>query len=299
MQDTIPQPSDTRTSPVGEGAGAVALLERRVGMSADLFSRYWRDVHGVLATRIPGFTSYRQYHIDRDALYREGNAPLPMNIDGIAEVLFSQLQSGGLVSSQVAELIRADEQNVFSRAHLYSLPAGASHAWSAEPYDRNEHLVPAPGPGQQQLFLLFQNEAARPTVTELHSVLRHLLDAVPRVHVVHSHLLAAGDVSWWNTPGVDNGEGGAPFVAAVKLHVGRDFGTDDQVKAISPALQRRPVTALGRAALFGVNQRYVMVHGGEPSEIGLRGLDAFRTIGEAAAENQRSSELLRSLYRYP
>lgn len=42
----------------------IALLERKQGISRDLFSRYWRDVHGVMAARIPGFDSYVQHHVD-------------------------------------------------------------------------------------------------------------------------------------------------------------------------------------------------------------------------------------------
>jgi hypothetical protein len=288
--------------PTGEGAGAVALLQRRDGMSGDLFSRYWRDVHGVLATRIPGFTSYRQYHIERVAAYSESTVAAPMELDGIAEVLFAPTQAdAGLVDSRIADFIRADERNVFSRAYLYNLPAGASRIWSPEPYDRNEHLTAVSMPCRL-FFLLFQQAQARPLSSiqlELDGLLNDCRRAVPRMQILHSHLLAAGDTSWWDTPGVDNGRAGAPFVAAVKIETRDDDCVGDTVASLSKAIGRRAAGALGTATLYRVTRRYVMVHEGEPTEIGLRGLDAFRTIGEAQADNQRAPELLRSLYRYP
>jgi hypothetical protein len=45
------------------GVTTIALLERKPSLSRPLFTRYWRDVHGVMAARIPGFESYTQYHV--------------------------------------------------------------------------------------------------------------------------------------------------------------------------------------------------------------------------------------------
>jgi hypothetical protein len=152
------------------------------------------------------------------------------------------------------------------------------------------------------LFLLFQKAQARPINSiqlELDGLLNDCRQAVARIQILHSHLLAAGDTSWWDTPGVDNGRAGAPFVAAVKIESKDGGSVGDAVESLSKAIRQRAADALGAAALYQVTQRYVMVHEGEPTEIGLRGLDALRTIGEARADNQRAPELLRSLYRYP
>jgi hypothetical protein len=284
-----------------EGAGAVALLQRRPGMSADLFSRYWRDVHGVLATRIPGFTSYRQYHLERQAVFIETTEAAQIGLDGIAEVLYAPVQGdAGLIDSRVAEFIRADERNVFACAYLYNLPAGASRIWSPEAYDPNEHVtVPTP---VTLLFLLFQ-AAEAPSLEAIQLGLQQVLiecrRQVPRLQILHSHLLAAGDTHWWNTPGVDNSPGGVTFAAAAKLAIARDESVDEAVQAVAQAIRRRAPGTLGAATLYRVTARFVMVHAGEPTEIGLRGLDTLRTIGEAQARNQRDPQLLRTLYRYP
>ena len=39
----------------------VALIERKPGITRSLFTRYWRDVHGVMAARIPGFETCNSF----------------------------------------------------------------------------------------------------------------------------------------------------------------------------------------------------------------------------------------------
>src|SRR5690606_18606366 len=111
----------------------VALLRRKNGMDAALFSKYWRDVHGMLATRIPGFRSYVQYHLDAaHSLAWADDAEPDRSLHGIAVVDFdSEAQRGGLARSEVAALIREDEINLFQSSLLYNLPAGADRLWQA------------------------------------------------------------------------------------------------------------------------------------------------------------------------
>lgn len=99
------------------GVTAVALIERRADISRDLFTRYWRDVHGVMAARIPGFESYVQHHVTR--IGGPDNGP---DFEGIAVVRFaSEADRAGLGNSAISAEIVRDEPNVFSRALLYNL----------------------------------------------------------------------------------------------------------------------------------------------------------------------------------
>ena len=41
---------------------AIYLIRRRPGMSYEDFHRYWREVHGAIAARIPGLRRYVQCH---------------------------------------------------------------------------------------------------------------------------------------------------------------------------------------------------------------------------------------------
>jgi uncharacterized protein (TIGR02118 family) len=61
---------------------AFVLVHRRPDLSWDDFSRYFRDVHGPLARRLPGLRHYQQHHI-RSAFFG-GEAPC----DAIAELWF-------------------------------------------------------------------------------------------------------------------------------------------------------------------------------------------------------------------
>ena len=70
---------------------AVFVLHKRPGMDLGEFRRYWRDVHGPLAARIPGIRKYVQNYAVPDPA--SGDLPC----DGIAEVWFDSpeaLQAG-------------------------------------------------------------------------------------------------------------------------------------------------------------------------------------------------------------
>ena len=41
---------------------AIYLIRRKPGMSCEDFHRYWREVHGTIAARIPGMRRYVQCH---------------------------------------------------------------------------------------------------------------------------------------------------------------------------------------------------------------------------------------------
>lgn len=100
------------------GVTTVALIERRPDITRSLFTRYWRDVHGVMAARIPGFDTYTQHHV----------TPLDPSaepFEGIAIVTYAnEADRAGLINSDVTQHIHRDEQNVFRRALLYNLGEG-------------------------------------------------------------------------------------------------------------------------------------------------------------------------------
>jgi len=66
---------------------AVFVLHKRPGMDRDEFRRYWRDVHGPIAARMPGLRKYVQNHAVPDSPY--GDPPC----DGIAELWFDSAEA--------------------------------------------------------------------------------------------------------------------------------------------------------------------------------------------------------------
>jgi uncharacterized protein (TIGR02118 family) len=235
------------------GVSTVALIERRPGISRSLFTRYWRDVHGVMAARIPGFDRYTQHHVTPlDA------ASEPF--EGVAIVTYrSESDRAGLIHSEVTQHIHRDEQNVFRRALLYNLGEGASR----------KILGNADAEGQAMFVVV---EAGQDIDADLAS-----LDDEPLY--LETYDLTGGDPAGWN----ETDTSGRVFTAL--LHgIWRDRDS-----AIASA-------AMLDGAAYLLDEQHVMVEGGKPTPVGLRGLDAVRTIEEAGAENQLSDAVVRAIY---
>lgn len=234
----------------------VALIERRPDISRSLFTRYWRDVHGVMAARIPGFDCYTQHHVtplDPDA----------EPFEGIAIVTYrAEEDRAGLIHSEVTQHIHRDEQNVFRRALLYNLGAGASQT-----------IVGHDGATGQGMFLVVEAGA------DVDAIVGALGDA-PLYLAIHD--LTGGDPSGWNQTDTS----------------GRVFRS--LIHGIWPGRADAIATAERlHAAAYLLDERHVMVEDGRPTPVGLRGLDAVRTIEEAGAENQLSDAVVRAVYGLP
>lgn len=235
------------------GVSTIALIERRPDITRSLFTRYWRDIHGVMAARIPGFDCYTQHHVTPIDVASEP-------FEGIAIVTYlSEDDRAGLIHSEVTQHIHRDEQNVFRRALLYNLGEGASHQISGS--------ADAEG---QAMFVVAE------VGHDIDADLAALGDA-PLYLAVYD--LTGGDPSGWNQTDTS----------------GRVFTTllhgiwPTRASAIAAA-------AKVNGAAYLLDERHVMVEGGKPTPVGLRGLDAVRTIEEAGADNQLSAAVVRAVY---
>lgn len=89
---------------------AIYLIRRKPGMSAEDFHRYWREVHGAIAARIPGLRRYVQCHViesDAGAAY-----------DGAAEVWFDDMEAlRRAVASPEYAAAREDEGRFIDLEH--------------------------------------------------------------------------------------------------------------------------------------------------------------------------------------
>jgi hypothetical protein len=252
------------------GVTTVALLARRMDITRDLFSRYWRDVHGVMAARIPGFQSYIQHHVTPlfDVEWRD-----PEGFEGIAVVTFAKPQDrDGLIHSPITKHIHRDERNVFRRAMLYNLEAGAStqrgNGGEADPRAR---------------FFIAVPERAALSPAELVA----MLESDGLVSLA-SHDLTSGDPSSWND--TDMSTPLRRFVALIQAE------WSDTLRAWT--CLRRCVAAMNDdLPLFSIEASYAMVEGGRPTSLGLRGLDAVRTIHEAGAVNQLEDAVVATIYK--
>jgi len=235
------------------GVTTVALIERRPDISRSLFTRYWRDVHGVMAVRIPGFDCYTQHHVTP-------LDPAAEPIEGIAIVTYrSEEDRAGLIHSEVTRHIHRDEQNVFRRALLYNLGEAASQT-----------IIGNDGAAGQAMFLVVE------AGVDVGALVAALGDTPA---YLATYDLTGGDPSGWNQTDTS----------------GRNFGSlihgiwPERAAAIA-ASDKLP------AAAYLLDERHVMVESGKPTEVGLRGLDAVRTIDEAGADNQLSDAVVRAIY---
>lgn len=62
----------------------ISLVKRKPGMSREEFCRYWKEVHGPIALKLPGLLRYVQSHT-LPSMYANGEPPF----DGAAQVWFS------------------------------------------------------------------------------------------------------------------------------------------------------------------------------------------------------------------
>ncbi|WP_275629589.1 EthD domain-containing protein [Pseudomonas sp. 273] len=273
----------------------IALLSKKDGLSSPLFSKYWRDVHGVLAARIPGFESYVQFHLG--AAVR--GLPLSSHISrsilptarfhGIAEVTFADAEArAGLASSEVAVHIQADERNVFKASLLYNLEPGASRIYLDNSSDT-----------AASFFILLGRRTGR-SENEFATTLERLLITLSNqayISKLKIHNLASGDPSQWDTEGVDNCQTPATTFDAVLQVSGRDM--DETLMSIRDAIENAPsglFEGIGKLQLYPVAATYTMVLGGRPTQLGLRGLDALQTINATGAVNQLSETVTRCIY---
>jgi uncharacterized protein (TIGR02118 family) len=100
-------------APAG-GVKNVEFVTRKPGMAVDAFQRYWREVHGPLAARIPVIRRYVQSHT-RPSAYARGRAPA---YDGAAITWFNDTRAMR-ESARTPEYarVRADEPS-FAAAPL-------------------------------------------------------------------------------------------------------------------------------------------------------------------------------------
>lgn len=105
-----------KDGPVPAGAAKnVEFVTRRPGMALPDFQRYWKEIHGPLAARIPMIRRYVQSHT-RASAYERGRTPA---YDGVAVTWFDDTQAmrASATTAQYG-LVRADEPNFIASGEL-------------------------------------------------------------------------------------------------------------------------------------------------------------------------------------
>jgi uncharacterized protein (TIGR02118 family) len=99
----------------GNAVKNIEFVNRRPGMALEPFRSYWRNVHGLLAAKIPSIRRYEQNHLALGE-YQNGAAP---PYDGLAVTWFAstaEMRSGAATPEYAAT--RADEAHFLPDGHL-------------------------------------------------------------------------------------------------------------------------------------------------------------------------------------
>lgn len=280
------------------------MLDRKDGMSSELFMAYWRDVHGPLAARITGMHQYWQHHLatpDPSLLPESVRAAVETavgeadQLEGIAETTFTQeAVRQGLGSVPATGQLFVDEQNFFRATYLHGSMTGNTYTH----LDRIEDPTPQGKGDLYRAQLLFRATDG----ADVAAFRVHLIDAIAaplaareEAVKVRSHLFEVYDASGWDTPGVDNDRTQAQaFDGQIELA----FASREDAAA---ALQDIDL-ALGNTSLiagihvYPVKAVYSLIYDGRPTLVGLRGYPVAATIEAVGATNQRTLPVLRTLH---
>lgn len=266
----------------------------------DVAEAYWRDLHGVLAARIPGLWQYRQLRLAPnrpDLLALDAGVQRDLERaaqpEGIAHGLFLDEtdQQAFATSPHVTRDIFADERNFVGRGTTQLSPAGSARTF-ADRLDVPAVQGPPPAPAYAVFFV------AREDLAATHHALRDVVapawadhDGVLRVRVVP---LDPYDPSGWDSPGVEHARPtGWDYAGWIELAV------PDEA-ALATLVDDLTASAIGKTCqavhVYPLREVFTIVERGRPTDVGLRGFSAVQTIAATGADNQQDPALLQTIY---
>ncbi|MCB1668944.1 MAG: EthD domain-containing protein [Pseudomonadales bacterium] len=293
--EVIPECVEGRAGPYA----TIALLTKKAELSDADFYAYWRDIHGMLATRIPGFWSYRQYHLDGE-LTTLRRVPMDDNksiesIQGFADVSFcSEEAIMGLVASPQAELIKHDEQNVFASSYLYAVSPGDSQTLMTDA-PLAELAKDESGYALVMLLAKGEDETLDAFNVSLNTTLKGLPVSCPTLQRLRMNAFQPYNAAAWPAPGVNHRP-------SQVMHASIEFQFPDRKTALECLSHTDQFSLSAKGVqtrlqlVYVAGRRYAMVVDGRISEIGLRGLPALELIQRVGADNQRSSAVLEAVF---
>ncbi len=96
----------------------VYCINRKPGMSVEAFQRYWREVHGPIAARIPGLRRYVQSHVLPELYQGER----PVAYDGVAELWYDDRESWDRArASPETRAALEDERNFIDHGRVFAI----------------------------------------------------------------------------------------------------------------------------------------------------------------------------------
>jgi len=255
-------------------------------LSQEMFANYWRDIHGPLASRLPGLGYYVQQHYSAERvphLWPEGVKRMDLELSGMAEIGFANSENQARFIDE-SPVLFGDEFNAFACTVAYNLsPASRTLV------DREPTGIPN-GPSKfHTLHLYLNGGGAKEFRSWVPKFAQQLADssAVQRLRL---HLPPPYDNAHPAppSPGVDHHAGDEQIdVAIIEISFesalsARLFFETKEFKATLDG-QSKNIRSLGVYFVSGV---YTYVRDGKLTTAGLRGSRSAELINQIGATNQ-------------
>ncbi|KKX33774.1 hypothetical protein [Rhizobium sp. LC145] len=291
--------ADTATLENAAQLALTAFCWWRADLPREICEDYWRDVHGIMFARAPGLWQYRQLRLAPNrpdlGLSVEGisiNAPAAAQPQGMPHALFlSEAHLKAFASSPLPkEYIPNDAKNFIGRIGALPSPGGRTLV------DRINDPAMQGAPLAPTFVLCFVPRAGAPSVEIIH---RYLAEQVARSWSGHPGVLRLRveplppyEQSAMASPSVPHQwPTGETYLGWMELAVSREGIVGDLLAGATGLAEH-----VGIVHAYPVREIYTIISAGRPTDVGLRGYAAARTIIAAGADNQRSESLLEILF---
>jgi hypothetical protein len=301
----------TRSADVTDNAGLenaaglslTAFCWWRAGVPQDVCEAYWRDVHGIMFARVPGLWQYRQLRLaaNRPDLWPDiqdisFHAPENAQPQGMSHGLFlTEADLAAFGRNPIArETIPNDAHNFIGRIGALLSPPGGGHTF----VDRLPDTAAQGPPPAPTFALCFAPRADAGPPAAFHRYLTHDVahswSGHPDVMRLRVEPLPPYERSAMSSPGVAHQwPNNQTYLGWIELAVRNERVFGDLLTGPAVDDLAHQVEAIHS---YPVREVFTIISAGRPTEVGLRGYPAVKTIITAGAENQRTPAILKQLF---
>ncbi|WP_017572087.1 hypothetical protein [Nocardiopsis halotolerans] len=274
----------------------------RAEIPREVCETYWRDVHGIMFARVPGLWQYRQLRLaaNRPDLWPtvrgvSFDAPVAAQPQGMPHGLFlSEADLAAFGGNPLArETIPNDAHNFLGRIGAQLSPPGGRTL-----VDRVNDPAMQGRPPVPTFVLCFVPGAGVVSADAFH---HYLTEHVARLWSEHPDVmrlrvepLPPYERSAMGSPGVErqwpNDE---TYLGWIELAVRAEGVVGDLLSGVATDELAEQVGAIHT---YPVREVYTIISAGRPTEVGLRGYPAVRTIIDAGVDDQRDEAVLELLF---
>lgn len=275
----------------------------RADIPQEVCETYWRDVHGIMFARAPGLWQCRQLRLaaNRPDLWPKVqgvsfDVPDAAQPQGVGHGLFlSEADLAAFAGDPLArETIPGDAHNFIGRIGAQLSPPGGGRTL----VDRVDDPAMQGPPPVPTFVLCFVPGSGAASAEAFHRYLTehvaHPWSGHPDVMRLRVEPLPPYERSAMGSPGVAyQWPSEETYLGWMELAVRSEGVVGDLLEGVAADGLAEQV---GAVHAYPVREVYTIVSAGRPTEVGLRGYPAVRTIIAAGVEDQRDEAVLELLF---